>query len=715
MNTTPDIPSIFLSPYNHEENEGKIYALWEESGFFNPDKLPEKREKAYTIVMPPPNANGSLHAGHALFVTLEDMMVRYQRMRGKKALWMPGADHAGFETQVVYEKKLAKEKRSRFDMSQEELYAEILAFTKENKSHMESQLRSLGASCDWSRMLFTLDDRVKEQVYATFAQLEKDELLYRSLRSVHWCTKHQTGFSDLELEHVERKDPFYYLQYGPFVIGTVRPETKFGDKYVVVHPDDERYKAYKHGQKINVNWINGAIEATVIKDEAGDPEKGTGAMTITPWHSKIDWEIAERHNLEVEQIIDERGKLLPIAGEFAGMKTMDARGKIVEKMGKMELIVRVDEEYTHAVSVCYKCGKEIEPQLKKQWFIKMKPLAEKATKAINNKEVAFVTERHKRVALHWLSQIQDWNISRQIVWGIPIPAKICTQCDHGMVDIENTITQCTKCGGAVEQDPDTFDTWFSSGQWPFITLGYPNGEDYNTFYPTDMMETGNDILFFWVVRMIMLGLYRTGKVPFKEVYLHGLVRDSKGEKMSKSKGNVIDPTEVAKEYGTDALRMAYIVGNVPGEHINFSLDKIRGYKKFANKVWNIGRFVLTETKGCVYTDTFTEQDREHKKIFDTLLQEITDDMEEHRYHLAAEKIYHYIWHTLADNIIEESKKIFLDGNADSKQSRQSLLLYLYTNSLKALHPCMPFITETIWQHIPEGAYKTQKLLIVEKW
>lgn len=715
MNTASDIPNIFLSPYSHKEHEKKIYALWEKSGFFNPDNLPGKREKTYTIIMPPPNANGSLHAGHALFVTLEDMMTRYQRMRGKKALWVPGADHAGFETQVVYEKKLAKEKRSRFDMSREELYNEILVFTQENKTHMEDQLRSLGASCDWSRMLFTLDDRVKKEVYATFEQLEKDGLLYRDLRSVHWCPKHQTGFSDLELEHVERKDPFYYFQYGPFVIGTVRPETKFGDKYVVVHPNDERYKVYKHGQKISVNWINGTIEATVIKDEAGDPEKGTGAMTITPWHSKIDWEIAQRHNLEAEQIIDERGKLLPIAGEFTGMNSMDARGKIVEKMGKMGLVVRSDKEYTHAVSTCYKCGREIEPQLKKQWFITMKPLAEQAITAIKSKKVAFITERHERVALHWLAQIQDWNISRQIAWGIPIPAKICAQCDHGMVDIENAVTQCAKCGGTVKRDPDTFDTWFSSGQWPFITLGYPGGKDYDAFYPTDMMETGNDILFFWVVRMIMLGLYRTGKVPFKEVYLHGLVRDSKGEKMSKSKGNVIDPTEVAKEYGTDAVRMAYIVGNVPGEHINFSPDKIRGYKKFANKVWNIGRFILTETEGCVYTDNLTKQDTEHKKMFDTLLQEITGDMEEHRYHLAAEKLYHYIWHTLADSILEESKETFSDEDAKSKQSRQSLLLYLYTGSLKALHPFMPFITETIWQHIPEGVYKTQELLIAGEW
>ncbi len=715
MATQPEIPEVFLSPYNHTDTEEQIYALWEKSGYFNPDNLPGRRKEAYTVIMPPPNANGSLHAGHALFVTLEDMMVRYQRMQGKKALWVPGADHAGFETQVVYEKKLAKEKRSRFGMPREELYNEILAFTLENKSHMERQLRSLGASCDWSRMLFTLDDRVKEQVYATFVQLEKDGLLYRGLRSVHWCTKFQTGLSELELDHQERKDPFYYFQYGPFVIGTVRPETKFGDKYVVVHPDDERYKEYEHRQKITVDWINGPIEAMVIKDEAGDPEKGTGAMTITPWHSKIDWEIAQRHDLEAEQIIDERGKLLPIAGEFASMNSMEARGKIVEKMGKMGLLVRTDEDYEHSVALCYKSGREIEPQLKQQWFVKTKPLAEKATAAIKNGEVSFVTERHERVALHWLSQIQDWNISRQIAWGIPIPAKICTQCDHGMVDIDNTITECTKCGGAVEQDPDTFDTWFSSGQWPFITLGYPDGKDYKTFYPTDMMETGNDILFFWVVRMILLGQYRTDKVPFKKVYLHGLVRDSKGEKMSKSKGNVTDPTEVAGEYGTDAMRMAYIVGNVPGEHINFSLDKIRGYKKFANKVWNIGRFVLTETSGCVYTSALTKQDKEYKKVFDTLLKEITDDMEEHRYHLAAEKIYHYVWHTFADTIIEESKDILSGDDADSKQSRQSLLLYLFTASLKTLHPFMPFITETIWQHIPEGEYKMQKLLIVEQW
>ena len=716
MGDASTIPESFLSPYSHTENEEKIYSKWEKSGYFKPENVPgEDREEPYTIIMPPPNANGSLHAGHALFVTLQDMMVRYQRMRGKRTLWVPGADHAGFETQVVYEKKLGKEGRSRFGLSPEDLYAEILTFTQENRKNMENQLRTLGASCDWSRAMFTLDDRVKKQVYETFEKMEKDKLLYRGLRSVHWCPKHQTGLSDLEVEHVERVSPFYYLQYGPFIIGTVRPETKFSDKYIVVHPDDERYATYTHGQQITVNWIQGEIKATVIKDIAGDPERGTGAMTITPWHSAIDWEIAQRHGLEYEQIISEKGKMLPVAGECADMNITEAREKIVEKMKKMGLLVRVDKNYTHTVSVCYKCKREIEPQLKQQWFVSTKPLAKETISAIKKDKVRFITDRHRRVALHWLSQIKDWNISRQIVWGIPIPAKICTQCDHGMVDSKDQITQCTKCGGETRKDTDTFDTWFSSGQWPFIVLGYPDKEDYKKYYPTNMMESGNDILFFWVVRMLMLGLYRTGVMPFKEVYLHGMVRDSKKEKMSKSKGNVIDPINVAKEYGTDAMRMAYIVGNIPGEHINFSTDKIRGYKKFANKIWNIGRFVLTETKDCTYSTDFLPEDRQHVDECNKLLQKITDDMEHHRYHLAAEKLYHYVWHTIADDIIEKSKEILTKGDQKKKTSKQSLLLYLYATSLKALHPFMPFITEVIWQHMPEGEYKKQSLLMVERW
>ena len=713
-------PAIFLKPYDPSALEPGIYQKWEESGFFNPDNLQplddardDSKREPFTIIMPPPNANGSLHAGHALFVTLEDIMIRFERMRGKKALWVPGADHAGFETQVVYEKKLEKEGRSRFEMNPEELYKEILAFTLENKSFMEGQLRQLGASCDWSRELFTLDERVIKTVYETFAQLDKDGLLYRGSRIVNWCPKHQTSLSNLETERETRVDKFYYLQYGPFVIATARPETKFGDKYVVMHPDDPRYAKYKDGEQFEVEWINGPIMATVVKDEAIDMEFGSGVMTITPWHDPIDFEIAQRHNLPFEQVIDWRGKLLPIAGEFAGINIKEVREKIVEKLNKKGLLVNIDEKYEHEVPVCYKCGREIEPQVKAQWFIKMQPLAEKALEAVNNGRVTILTEQHKKIMKHWLTNIQDWNISRQIVWGIPIPAKLCDACSDGFVDVDKNLAQCPSCGGPLVRDPDTFDTWFSSGQWPFITLDWPEGKDFKTFYPTSVMETGADILFFWVARMIMLGLYRTGDVPFKNVYLHGLVRDAKGQKMSKSKGNVISPLDVSKEYGTDALRMGLIVGNTPGTDLNLDPRKIGAYKKFANKLWNISRFVLESGADENNRNAdVTQTDAGLLEELNRMSAEVTSDLENFKFHLAAEKLYHYVWHRFADEIIEESKTILKSDDAVLRNSRLSTLHTLLTTSLKMLHPFMPFVTEAIWQHLPE---KDSALLMIARW
>jgi valyl-tRNA synthetase len=708
------IPEIFLKPYEPANHESNIYTLWQESGFFNPDNLPGDRTEQFSIVMPPPNANGSLHAGHALFVTIQDIMMRFERMRGKKAVWFPGADHAGFETQVVYEKKLQKEGRSRFQMSDEELYQEIWDFTQSNKDFMINQIKELGASCDWDRLLFTLDDRVVNVVHQTFKKLEEDGLLYRGARIVNWCPKHQTSLSNLEVNYTERTDPFYYFQYGPFVIGTARPETKFGDKYVVMHPDDARYAEYEHGQKIELEWINGPITATVIKDEAGDPEMGSGAMTITPWHSTVDFEIAKRHNLDYEQVIDWRGKLLPIAAEFEGMNITEARAKIVEKLDQKGLLVKVDNAYEHSVPCCYKCEREIEPQIREQWFVHMKPLAEKAVAAVDSGELSFTTDRDERIFRDWMAKIDDWNISRQIAWGIKIPAKVCTVCQHGMVDLDDTITQCAKCEGEVMPDPDTFDTWFSSGQWPLAVTDFPDGKDFAEFYPTSVMETGKDIIFFWVSRMVMLGLYRTGHTPFKKVYLHGMVRDKHGKKMRKSQGNVIAPSEIQARFGTDALRMGLVVNNAPGTDMNLDPDKVNAYKKFANKLWNITRFVLDNTHDYPEGSEHTPEDQAFEDEFlHPTIKAITELMERDRYDLAGEKIYQFVWDHFASTVIEESKPLLEAGGA-IRASRQRMLLHYLKTSVKVLHPFMPFVTETIWQELPDNL-KDHDVLMVAKW
>jgi valyl-tRNA synthetase len=697
------MPEKFKSPYNAQTTEADIYKKWEESGYFNPDNLPGERSEPFTIIMPPPNANGSLHAGHALFVTIQDIMIRYARMRGKKALWLPGSDHAGFETQVVYERQLEKEGRSRFEMQPEDLYKEIMDFTLSNKSFMEGQLRQLGASCDWSREMFTLDERVVKTVYSTFQKLHDDGLLYRGSRIVNWCSKHQTSLSNLETERETRTDNFYYLKYGPFTIATARPETKFGDKYVVMHPEDPRYAQYKDGDTFELEWINGPITATVVKDEAIDMELGTGVMTITPWHDQADFDIAQRHNLPFDQVIDWRGKLLPVAGEFAGMNIKDARAKIVEKLQAKGLVEKIDEKYTHEVPVCYKCSREIEPQVRPQWFVKMQPLADRAIAAIKNGEVKILTEQHEKILLNWLGNIQDWNISRQIIWGIPIPAWY--KGDEWHIGAESP-------GDGWVRDPDTFDTWFSSGQWPFATLQFPDHSDFKTYYPTTVMETGADIIFFWVARMIMLGLYRTGQVPFKYVYLHGMVRDAKGQKMSKSKGNVISPIDVSSQYGTDALRMGLVVGNTPGTDMNLDPKKIEAYKKFANKLWNITRFILENGGGTAGDkDALPQSEQALLAEADALAKDITLEMEQFHFHLAAEKLYHYVWDRFASEILEESKAMLKGDDAEAKKARQTTLTILLGNALTLLHPFMPFVTEEIWGSLPNN----KALLMIEPW
>lgn len=707
----------FTKPYEAKDTEGRIYQTWEQSGFFNPDNLPERHTKPFTVIMPPPNANGHLHAGHALFITLEDVITRYKRMRGFKALWVPGADHAGFETQIVYEKKLEKEGRSRFSMDPKDLYREIYDFTIENKKYMEEEVKRLGASCDWSREKFTLDPEVVTEVQRTFKKMYDDGLVFRGKRIVNWCSKHQTTLSDVETTTEEQKDSFYYLQYGPFVIGTARPETKFGDKYVVMHPDDTRYAQYEHGDTFEAEWINGPVTATIIKDDAIDMEFGTGVMTITPWHDPIDFEIAERHNLPKEQVIDLRGKLLDIAGEFAGIKIKEARPKIIEKLQAKGLVVKIDEGYVHNVPCCYKCNTPIEPQVMDQWFVKMERLAKSALDAVDEGKIKFIPDNYEKIFRYWMSNSIDWNISRQIVWGIPVPAKICTVCDFAFPDIENAEEACPECKGAVRQDTDTFDTWFSSGQWPLLSLGYSRGEDWKAFHPTDVMETGHDLIFKWVPRMVIFSLYLEKKVPFHTVYLHGLVNDAQGKKMSKSKGNVINPIDIIDKFGTDALRMALVVGNSPGTDMALAETKIKAYKNFANKLWNISRFVFTNTEG-VTVDTTKVSSAEDKKLieeFTAMAEEVTSDFDAYRFHLASEKLYHYVWHRFADVIIEESKTILSGENLDARLSRQQTLIWILKNSLTMLHPFMPFITEEIWAHMPQENEEERKLLMIEEW
>ena len=697
------ITEISNGVYDPKKVEDKIYNLWLKSGFFNPDKLPGKRTKAFTIIMPPPNANGSLHIGHAVFVTLEDIMIRYQRMRGKKTLWLPGADHAGFETQVVFDKKLEKEGRSRFQISREKLYQEMLQFTLENKKIMERQIKKLGASCDWSREKFTLDQDIIKVVYQTFEKLKNDGLLYKGKRIVNWCTKHQTSLSDLEVKYEERKDPLYYIKYGPFTLATVRPETKFGDTALAVHPKDKRYQKFI-GKEIEARGLLGPFKIEVIADESVDPEFGTGVVKVTPAHDPVDFEVWQRHREEIpgpKQVIDKFGKLNERTGPYQGMKVIEARQKIAEDMAKKGLLdpKKIDYNYKHNVAVCYKCGSIIEPMiLDNQWFIKTteKPRSEKyslrdlAVKAVKEGKVKFIPTRFEKIFFYWMKNIKDWNISRQIVWGIRIPDK------------ENIAG-------------DVFDTWFSSGQWPFATLMTTKKGDFEKYYPTDVMETGWDILFFWVARMIMLGLYVTGKIPFRYVYLHGLVRDKDRQKMSKSKGNVIDPLGVIDIYGADALRMALVIGNTPGSDPTIYEEKIRGYRNFTNKIWNARRFVLMNLSDFnpKTRPKLTIKDKKTLQYLKGFTKEITGLMESFRFYKAAEKIYHYFWHNFCDKIIEEQKPRLQSKNKNDQTGSQYLLLEILKTNLKLLHPFIPFITEEIYQKLPLKNKKSS--LMVEEW
>lgn len=708
-----NIPEKLIKPYEPTETESRIYKLWEESGFFDPDNLPERHKEPFTIIMPPPNANGRLHAGHGLTIALEDIMTRYQRMRGKRALWVPGADHAGFETQVVYEKKLEKEGRSRFKMDRKELYDEIMAFTLDSKKHMEADVKALGASCDWSREKFTLDESVVSEVQETFRKLYRDGLVYRGYRTVNWCTKHQTSLSDVETENVEKADKLYYIKYGPFMVATVRPETIFGDVAVAVNPNDERYKKFI-GQTIEVEHPEKKLTLLVIADDEVDMEFGTGALKITPAHDHNDFRMSETHKLPRVEVIDQFGKLNEKAGKYAGMKIAEARTKVVEDLQSLGLIEKI-EDYTHAVPTCYKCSTTIEPRVMPQWFVKMAPLAKLASDAVRAGKIKFIPDNFEKVFLYWMENTMDWNISRQIVWGIQIPALVCASCNSGVLDIDhNEGSACPTCGASLSRETDTFDTWFSSGQWPLLALGYPAKNDLS-FYPTDVMETGRDLIFKWVPRMVIFGLYLTGEVPFRTVYLHGMVNDKHGKKMSKSKGNVVSPIELSEKFGADALRIGLVVGNTPGNDLALVEDKIKGYKHFCNKIWNATRFVLTNIDDMTLDTerpSLTHRDEEILKELNIAIESITSHYENFRFHLAGEEAYHYFWNTFADVIIEEMKIRLLGDDKASKEGAQWILLNVLSANIKMLHPFIPFITEEVWSMLPKNK---KSLLIIEPW
>lgn len=713
-----NVPQKLLSPYDPAKTEKVIYGMWLKNKSFNPIK----NKDYFSIILPPPNVTGTLHMGHALGIAIEDALIRFNRMRGKNTLWLPGTDHAAIATQSRVEKEISKkEGKSRYDIGRKELIKRIEKFAQESHDTIVSQIKTLGASLDWSREAYTLDKKRVKAVRTAFKEMYDAGLIYRGHRIVNWDPKGQTTISDDEIVYVEEKTKLYYLKYGPFTIATARPETKFGDKYVVMHPDDERYSQYKNGQKIDLEWINGAITATVIKDEVIDKEFGTGVMTITPWHSVEDFEISERHKLDKEQIIDLKGRLLPVAGEFSGMKIAEARAKIVEKL-KAKGLLEKEEDYTHNVATAERTNGFIEPQILDQWFVAVNKeftikhskipgiesgsittLKEIMRKSVSSGAISIIPEHFDKTYFHWIDNLRDWCISRQIWFGHGVP--VWYKGGKTFVGLKKPF------GFGWKQDEDTLDTWFSSGLWTFSTLGWPEQtEDLKNFHPTSVLETGYDILFFWVARMIMLSGFLVGETPFKNVYLHGIIRDKEGKKMSKSLGNSLDPTELIKEYGADAVRMALLMGTAPGTDTKISLEKIKGQKHFANKLWNITRFVLSNDPKTT-KPKITDKDSNFIEKVDALAKDVTDDLENWRIHLATEKIYNFTWHEFADIYVEDSKKDLSGEDEVAKESAQFTLLYTLEMLVKLLHPFMPFITEEIWSMLP----KRKLGLIISKW
>ncbi|OUN85088.1 valine--tRNA ligase [Flavonifractor sp. An52] len=702
--------------YEPQEVEGRVYEMWEKNGCFEGHRDPDK--KPFTIVMPPPNVTGQLHMGHAMDSTLQDILIRFKRMQGYAALWVPGTDHAGIATQIKVEEELRKnEGLSRYDLGREKFLERVWDWKHKYGNRIVEQQKKLGASCDWSRARFTMDEGLSKAVRHVFVSLYKKGLIYKGSRIINWCPHCVTALSDAEVEYQDKPGNFWHIRYpiqgeeGRYVIvATTRPETMLGDTGVAVNPNDERYKDIV-GKKCILPLVG--REMPIVADEYVDMEFGTGCVKMTPAHDPNDFEVGLRQNLETIRVLDDNGKVVEGYGRYSGMDRYEARKAIVADLEEQGYLVKV-EPHQHNVGTCYRCHNDVEPLISAQWFVKMKPLAEEALRVVNEGEVKFVPDRFSKIYTNWMENVHDWCISRQLWWGHQIPAWTCQECGHITVS-EDDPTECEHCHSKnIKQEEDVLDTWFSSALWPFSTLGWPEEtEDYKYFYPTDVLVTGYDIIFFWVARMIFSGCEHTGKPPFHTVFIHGLVRDDKGRKMSKSLGNGIDPLEMANQYGADALRFNLVTGNSPGNDMRFYTERCEAMRNFANKIWNASRFLMMNLTidQCQLPDKLELEDKWILSKLNSVIPEITENMERYELGVAAQKVYDFIWDSYCDWYIELTKTRLQGEDEDSKVRAQQVLCYVLTQILKLLHPFMPFITEEIWQALPhEGDY-----LMLQQW
>ena len=697
------MPTELDKSYNPKAIEDDIYKMWNDGGYFTPS--PENKKPPYTIVIPPPNVTGQLHMGHALDETLQDILIRFKRMNGYNALWVPGTDHAGIATQIKVEENLrVNEGLTRYDLGREKFLERVWDWKNKYGNRIINQLKKLGCSCDWTRERFTMDEGCSKAVKEVFVSLYEKGLIYRGHRIANWCPNCKTALSDAEVENPEQQGAYWHIKYFVkdsdeyVVVATTRPETLFGDTAVAVNPEDKRY-AHLVGKTVIVPFVN--REIPVITDEYADMEKGTGCVKITPAHDPNDFLVGERHNLEQINVMNDDATLNEIAGKFCGMDRYAAREAIVKELEESGALLKV-EPTVHNVGVCYRCGTTVEPLISDQWFVKMEPLAKPAIEVVKNGTIKFVPENQSKKYFNWMENIHDWCISRQLWWGHRIPAYYCDKCGNMTVSKED-VPVCPKCGAKTRQEEDVLDTWFSSALWPFSTLGWPEKtKDYDYYYPTSTLVTGYDIITFWVSRMIFSGLEHTGKAPFDTVLIHGLVRDEHGKKMSKSSGNGVDPLGVIDKYGADALRFTLVTGNSPGNDMRYSDKKVEASGNFANKIWNASRFMLMnlddDTKPGI-PEQLGIEDKWILSKYNTAVKEITANIEKFELGVASAKIYEFVWDILCDWYIELIKPRLFEKGSQSNKNAQSVLLYVLSGTLKLLHPFMPFITESIWSHL----------------